>query len=116
MFQRNTVAPGFTVIRQGESGHPLVLVARGRLDVRAERDGSMIQVGTIAVGEYVGEGALLHRTPAPAHVLAATDADLMMLSPKNFYALAGEFPALWAELKDVAERRTREYDQRMRRR
>lgn len=114
-FQRRTVAAGTTVIRQGETSHPLVLVAKGRLDVRVERAGRPpVQVGTIASREYVGEAALLARGPAPAHVVAATDAELLELAPREFYELAGMFPALWAELKDVAERRTREHDQRLR--
>ena len=117
MFQRKTIAVGAVVIRQGETGHPLVLVARGRLDVRAERsDGQLVQVGTIAIGEYVGEAALLQRTPATAHVIAATDADVMLLSAGEVFELARTYPALWAELKDVGERRTREYDQRIRKR
>lgn len=117
MFQRKTVASGTTVIRQGETGHPLVLVARGRLDVRAERfDGVTIQVGSIAIGEYVGEAALLQRAAASAHVIAATDADLMLLSAREVLELAAAYPALWAELKDVAQRRAREHDQRIKRR
>ena len=115
MFQRTTVPRGAVVIRQGETGHPLVLVARGRLDVRAERaDGQLVQVGSIAIGEYVGEAALLQRTPATAHVVAATDADLMLLPARDLLELATAYPALWAELKDVGERRRREHDQRMR--
>ena len=117
MFHRKTLALGGVVIRQGETGHPLVLVARGRLDVRAERsDGQLVQVGSIEVGEYVGEAALLQRTPATAHVIAATDADVMLLSAREVLDLAGAYPALWAELKDVGERRRREHDQRMRQR
>jgi hypothetical protein len=113
-FHKKLVTAGTTVIRQGEIAHPLVLVAKGRLDVRAERaDGRMVQVGTIATGEYVGEVALLHRVPAAAHVIAAADVELLLLPPRDFYELAGAFPALWAELKDVAERRQREHDFRV---
>ena len=102
------------MIRQGEVAHPLVLVSRGRLDVRTERAGETIQIGTIAMGEYVGELALLHRTPSNAHVVAAGEAEVLLLPPRDFYELAGAFPALWAELKDVAERRQREFDYRIR--
>ncbi len=114
-FQRRAVPHGTTIIRQGETAHPLVLVSKGRLDVRVERaDGTMVQVGTVALGEYVGEVALLHRVPAMANVLAAGDVEILALPPRDFYELAGAFPALWAELKDVAERRQREYDYRLR--
>lgn len=114
-FHRRAVENGTVVIQQGETAHPLVLVSRGRLDVRVERaDGKYIQIGTVALGEYVGEVALLHRVPAIANVVAAGDAEILALPPRDFYELAGAFPALWAELKDVAERRQREYEYRLR--
>jgi len=107
------VASGTVVFRQGETAHPLILVAKGRLDVRVERaDGTSIQIGTIALGEYIGEVALLNRVPAIASVVAAGEVEILVLPPRDFYELAGAFPALWAELKDVAERRQREYDYR----
>ncbi len=113
-FQRRTAIAGTIVIRQGETNHPFVIVARGRLDVCVERSGgAMVQVGSIALGEYVGEAALLARTPAAAHVIAAGEVELWILPPRDFYEIAGAFPALWAELKDVAERRTREHEQRI---
>ncbi len=116
-FIPRIVTPGTTVIRQGEHGHPLVIVGRGRLDVRYERpDGTHLQVGTIAAGEYVGEINLLARNAAHAHVIAATDAELLLLAPKAFYEIAAQYPALWAELKDTAERRRREYEAQLRRR
>ncbi len=114
-FQRKSVQNGTPVIHQGDVGNPLILVAKGRLDVRAERsDGTFLQIGTIATGEYVGEVALLHRVPAIAHVIAAGNVEMLLLAPRDFYELAGAFPALWAELKDVAERRQREYEYRLR--
>lgn len=116
-FTRRAVAAGATVIRQGEAGHPLVLVASGRLDVRAElATGELVDVASIAAGEFVGEAALLARTPAAAHVIAAQDSELLLLAARDLYELAGAFPALWAELKDVAERRTREHDRRVKKR
>jgi cyclic nucleotide-binding protein len=109
-FQRRSVSGGTTVIRQGETGHALIVVARGKLELRCERpDGKLVVVGTIASGDYVGEAALLARAPAAAHIVAATDAELLLLAPRDFYEIAGAFPALWAELKRVAERRVREH-------
>lgn len=116
-FIPRVVTRGTTVIRQGEHGHPLVIVGRGRLDVRFERpDGTHLQIGTIAAGEYVGEINLLARNAAHAHVIAATDAELLLLAPKTFYEITAEFPALWVELKDTAERRRREYESQLRKR
>ncbi|MBA3393515.1 MAG: cyclic nucleotide-binding domain-containing protein [Deltaproteobacteria bacterium] len=115
-FHRKVVRAGTTVIRQGETGHALVLVERGQLEVRIERASGMpYQLTPIVAGDYVGEAALLSRTPAPAQVVAATDCELLLLTARDFYEIAGAFPALWADLKDVAERRTREVEARLKR-
>ncbi|MBX3161281.1 MAG: cyclic nucleotide-binding domain-containing protein [Deltaproteobacteria bacterium] len=114
-FQRRAVASGTTVIRQGESNQALIVVARGRLEVRHEREARFIALSIVGAGEYVGEVALLARAAAAAHVVAVTDAELLLLAPRDFYELTGTFPSLWAELKDTAERRTREHEARLRR-
>ncbi len=115
-FHRKVVKAGTTVIRQGETGHALVLVERGQLEVRIVRaSGVPYQLTPIVAGDYVGEAALLSRTPAPAQVVAATDCELLLLTARDFYEIVGAFPALWADLKDVAERRTREVETRLKR-
>jgi hypothetical protein len=116
-FSRRSMPAGATVIRQGEQGHPLVLVASGRLEVHADRPAGEgkdpIELVPIGPGEYIGEAALLARGPAPAHVVAATEVELLLLAPRDFYEIAGAYPALWAQLKESAERRTRELAARL---
>ena len=106
-FSRRSVPPGTVVIRQGEVAPSLVLVASGRLEVRADRAGAAIGIGAIGPGEHIGEAPLLSRTPSRVSVVAAPEAELLLLSPRDFYEVAGAFPALWAELKATAERRGR---------
>jgi hypothetical protein len=112
-FSRRSVPPGTVVIRQGELAPSLVLVASGRLEVRVERAGRPIALGPVGPGEHIGEVPLLARAPSQTSVIAATEAELLVLSPRDFYEIAGEFPALWAALKESAERRTREYAARL---
>jgi CRP-like cAMP-binding protein len=107
-------ASGMTVIRRGESGHGLVLVVRGRLELHAEAaDGAPIVLESITPGQYVGETSLLARAPAAAHVVAAAESELLVLSAADFYEVTGAFPALWADLKETADRRNREHAQRL---
>jgi CRP-like cAMP-binding protein len=47
-------------------------------------------------------------------VVAAVDSELLVLPASDFYELIAAFPVLWAELKSVAERRTRDHEQRIR--
>ena len=109
-FSRRSVPPGTVLIRQGEHAPALVLVASGRLDVKADRAGSPVALGVVGPGEHIGEAPLLSRMPARASVVAATEAELLLLSPRDFYEIAGANPGLWAALKASADRRTREHD------
>ena len=116
-FTRRTVDTGAVIIRQGEIGHALIVVARGRLQVRAERaDGQGVTLGYVRDGEFVGEGSLLARAPSPVQVVATKRSELLALLPRDAYELANAFPAVWAELKHVAERRARDWDARLARR
>jgi hypothetical protein len=115
---RNITA-GAPVIRLGESGHPLILVVRGQLEVRHERpnggpESSIVSLDTIEAGQFIGEASLLARTPAPATIVATTDSEVLALPAHALFELAGAYPALWAALKDSAERRTRQYEKILR--
>jgi hypothetical protein len=108
-FRSQQVRAGATVIRQGEVDHPLVVVGQGELAVRVQRGSEVVMLHDVIDGDHVGEGSLLGRVPSPAHVVAITDCELLILPPHDFYEIAGAFPALWARLKDIAERRAREH-------
>jgi hypothetical protein len=112
---RRDARGGSIVIRQGETAHSLILVVTGQLEVRVERaNGSVVVLDTIHAGQYIGEAALLGRTPAQATIFALIDSELLALPPHALFELAGAYPALWAALKDTAERRTRQYEKLIR--
>jgi CRP-like cAMP-binding protein len=115
-FLRRTVKAGVAVIKQGETGHPLVVLVRGKLNMICERiDGSIVAIGTVGPGEFVGEAALLAHLPSPVQVVAATDVELRVLPAAELYEIASAFPSMWATLKDAADRRTRELEVKLRR-
>ena len=115
-FHRRQLAAGMLVIRQGETAHPLYLVARGLLEVRAERaGGDLVVLDHVRDRDVVGEIGLLTQTPSPIQVIAATPVDVYALAAKDFYDIVGAFPALWAYLRDLSDRRQRDYDTKLRR-
>jgi putative peptide zinc metalloprotease protein len=77
------VAPGTTIIREGEPGDAFYVVAAGQLAV--VRDGA--RIATLGPGEYVGETALLTEQPRTATVRTVTPARLYRLDPPGFRAL-----------------------------
>lgn len=113
-FRRRMATHGTTVIQRGETGHGLVVVVQGLLELHATRpDGPPIVLGAIAAGEYVGEASLLARGPAATDVVAAVDSELLVLGEADFHDVVGAYPALRNELRQVAERRLRELGQRL---
>jgi CRP-like cAMP-binding protein len=113
-FRRRMAAHGTTVIQRGETGHGLVVVVHGLLELHAARpDGAPIVLGAIAAGEYVGEASLLARAPAATDVVAAVDSELLVLGEADFHDVVGSYPALRTELRQIAERRLRELGQRL---
>jgi CRP/FNR family transcriptional regulator, cyclic AMP receptor protein len=107
-FRRRLVANGTVVIRRGEVGHGLIVVVRGRLELRGERPGgAAISLGIITAGDYIGEAGLLARAPAAAQIEAAEDSELLVLAAADFYPIVARFPALSAELTATAVRRAR---------
>lgn len=110
-FDSRCVSVGTIIIRRGAPAQPLIAVVRGKLELRVERANSPAAIlDTIEAGYYIGEAVLLGRPSAPATVIAAVDCDLLTLAPHALFELASAYPALWAALKDTAERRTRRYD------
>ena len=107
-FRSQHVPAGTTVIRQGATDHPLVVVGSGELAVRIQRGSQVVALFDAIDGDHVGEGSLLARQPSQVHVVAVTECELLLLPPHGFYEIAGAFPALWSRLKDIAERRARE--------
>jgi hypothetical protein len=113
-FRRRMLAAGTAVIRRGETGHGLIVVVRGRLDLHAERgDGSRVLLGSIGPGDFIGEASLLARAPAAVHVVVGADCELLVLGPDDFYDITNAFPALRTELETIADRRARDHEQRL---
>ncbi len=73
---------GTVVVRRGDVGDSLFVVASGRLEVLDDpRDGQPPRtVGTRAVGEYVGEMSLLTGEPRPATVRTVEETELAVLT------------------------------------
>jgi len=87
------LAPGATLMRQGDAGDELYLVLDGRLSVGVEHDdGTTTTVDEIGPGGVVGEMALLTGAPRSATVQSIGRCDLARLSRADFERLAAHYP------------------------
>jgi CPA1 family monovalent cation:H+ antiporter len=103
-----TALAGDTVIRQGERGTSLFLIARGVVAVIvAIPDKPPKRVASLHAGEFFGEMALLTQAPRNATVKAVTGCQLYELSAEDVGRLAERIPAVKQALLHAYEQRRR---------
>lgn len=92
---------GVELIQEGEPGDAFFAVASGRVVIR--RRGR--KVGELGDGCFVGEIALLSRSPRSATVVAATPLTVLEIAGEDFVALLDEHPELWLKVaRTLADR------------
>jgi len=108
-LQERLVPAGAAVVRQGEAGDSLFLLAEGALEVRIAVPGRGESLAErLTQGAIFGEMSLLTGQPRSATVLAATEALVFELRKQDLEPLLRARPALLEALTTVmAERQAR---------
>ncbi|HEY6461301.1 MAG TPA: glucose-6-phosphate dehydrogenase [Polyangiaceae bacterium] len=96
------VASGELVIKRGEMGRELYLVARGEVEV-LDDVGNVLKV--LRDGDIFGEIAVLMSTPRTADVRAKTSCDLFVLDKSDFARILRDSPALATAVQQIARER-----------
>lgn len=92
---------GTELIREGEPAGEFYVVVDGDVDVR--RRGR--RVARLGAGSFVGEIALLSRSPRTATVVAASPLRVLAISGRDFVALLDALPELWLKVaRTLADR------------
>jgi CRP-like cAMP-binding protein len=89
------------LIAEGERGREFLVLVKGEAVVT--RKGR--KVATIGPGDFVGELALLSKTPRNAAVTATTPVDVLVITDRAFLNLLDKMPDLWPKIaRGMAER------------
>lgn len=88
--RRTSLAPGQTVLREGDSGDDVLLVIEGEATVSV---GGML-IGTIGPGDCVGEMSLLDGSPRSATVTSMSPLRALVVPGVEFKALLDAEPAV----------------------
>lgn len=95
-----------TIIKQGELGDSLFLIARGVVRVSREEGGTLRDHGTLMAGDFFGEMALLHHNSRNASVRTVTPCQFYELQRRDLEEVMHKYPELRERIEQVdAERR-----------
>jgi cAMP-dependent protein kinase regulator len=98
--------PGQVVIEEGTPGDKLYVVTRGVLRVSTKgADGNPVRVGTLAVGDFFGEVAVLTGKPRVATVTAESEAECLQISGPRWADLSSRHPRLKQMLEEALKLR-----------
>lgn len=97
---------GQTVVREGEPGDSLFLIAQGSLRVSTRgKDGQEIALAALGAGDFFGEVSLLTNRPRTATVTALTEAELLRLDRATVDQLRKKHPRIDVSLTEFHRRR-----------
>jgi CRP-like cAMP-binding protein len=85
---------GDVLMRQGEPGDSLIVIADGQVEIRVEEGGSHHVLKLAHTGEVLGEMALLTSEPRSASVIAVTPVRAWVLPATRFHELAAQHPRI----------------------
>ncbi len=104
-FHARQFDAGSVVVREGEEGDALYVVARGKVEVVVAVGTGERRLSVLADGDFFGEMALVEHAPRSATVRTLLPSLLLVLSRAEFHRVMGGSPALRKVLE--ASTRTR---------
>ena len=104
MLEPESFAEGDKIVRQGESGESMYVIARGTVQVLREDGDESRLLAILASGGFFGEIALLAESPRTATVRAATPCTVLRLRRKNLEQLMNTY----SEIRDNVQRAYKE--------
>lgn len=107
-LRRRTAPAGDAIVRQGERGTSLFLVARGVVRVTRQDGGLSRDLASLMAGDFFGEMALLHGGTRSATCRAVTPCALYELRREDVDEVAARFPAVRQALEEADRSRRME--------
>ncbi len=107
-LKRRTAPTADVIVKQGDGGSSLFLVARGVVRVSRQDGGITRDIATLIAGDFFGEMALLHGGPRTATCRAVTPCALYELRREDVEALLETCIAMGEALEEADRTRRAE--------
>ena len=93
LVRERSYPKGSVILFEDDPGDALYLVAAGQVKVvLIGEDGREVILSVLGEGSFFGEMALIDDQPRSAHVIAMTDAAVLVLRREDFQATAAQLP------------------------
>src|SRR6266404_8430093 len=96
-----------TIVRQGEMGLGLYIIAKGHVKVDRDQGGVRTQVAELGAEQFFGEMSLLDNKPRSATVTGIEDTECLLLTRDSFVRLMNKFPEIPIRMARVLADRLR---------
>ncbi len=104
-LRRVKLAPGETIIWEGEQNDDVFILMEGRLEVCLTQDGELRRFATIQPGEVFGEMAFFTQEPRNATVRAVRPSECFVLKDSDLRLFAFKYPVVLIQMAGVLARR-----------
>jgi CRP/FNR family transcriptional regulator, cyclic AMP receptor protein len=112
-MSRTHFAEGQVLFREGDPADGVFRLVSGAVDILRELDGDPILLGTVGVGQFIGEMGVVENRPRSATARAASEVEVEILSPTEFLDQISGSPQAARELIQRLSQRLREADDRI---
>jgi len=102
------------IIREGEMGLGMYVIAHGRVEVSKERDGAPMHLAVLGPEQFFAEMSLIDEKPRSATVTTLEETECLLLTRDSFLKLMEKYPQLSIRLARVLAERLRKSDQKLR--
>ena len=110
---RTHFAEGQVLFREGDSPDSVFRLLSGSVDILRELDGDPILLGTVGAGQFIGEMGVVENRPRSATARAASEVEVEILTPTEFFDQITRSPQAARELIQRPSQRLREADDRL---
>src|SRR5439155_11009226 len=110
---RTHFAEGQVLFREGDLPDSVFCLLSGSVDILRELDGEPILLGTVGAGQFIGEMGVVENRPRSATARAASEVEVEILTPTEFFDQIARSPQAARELIRRLSQRLREADDRI---
>ena len=110
---RTHFAEGQVLFREGDPPDSVFRLLSGAVDILRELDSDPILLGTVGAGQFIGEMGVVENRPRSATARAASEVEVEILTPTEFFDQITRSPQAARELIQRLSQRLREADDRI---